>query len=117
MLDINQLRRDLDGVLARLETRKSPRPLLDREGFVALESEELTITHLRGVIDRSGMTQPDDAMTPDDQTLECVERRHIAHVLILTNGHRTEAARILGITRTTLYKKMYEYGLDKVGNA
>lgn len=92
------------------------RSVLEEAFFVALESEELTITHLRGVIDRSGMTQPDDAMTPDDQTLECVERRHIAHVLMLTSGHRTEAARILGITRTTLYKKMYEYGLDKVGN-
>jgi seryl-tRNA synthetase len=43
MLDINQLRRDLDGVIARLETRKSPQPFLDRERFVALEAERKTI--------------------------------------------------------------------------
>jgi seryl-tRNA synthetase len=43
MLDINQLRRDLDGVIARLETRKAPQPFLDRERFVALEAERKTI--------------------------------------------------------------------------
>jgi seryl-tRNA synthetase len=43
MLDINQLRRDLDGVIARLETRQSPQPLLDREQFSALESERKRI--------------------------------------------------------------------------
>ena len=39
MLDINQLRRDLPGVVARLETRKSPQPFLDVAKFSALESE------------------------------------------------------------------------------
>ncbi len=43
MLDINLLRRDLDGVVARLETRKSPQPYLDRERFVALEAERKKI--------------------------------------------------------------------------
>jgi len=39
MLDINQLRRDLDAVVRRLETRKSPQPFLDVAAFKALESE------------------------------------------------------------------------------
>ena len=39
MLDINLLRRDLDGVIARLDTRKEPQPLLDRARFSALEGE------------------------------------------------------------------------------
>ncbi|MBP8143773.1 MAG: serine--tRNA ligase [Inhella sp.] len=39
MLDINQLRRDLPGVIARLEARKSPQPFLDVERFQALESD------------------------------------------------------------------------------
>ena len=43
MLDINLLRRDLDGVIARLETRKSPQPFLDRERFAALEAERKRI--------------------------------------------------------------------------
>jgi seryl-tRNA synthetase len=43
MLDINQLRRDLDGVIVRLETRKTPQPFLDRERFSALEAERKRI--------------------------------------------------------------------------
>jgi seryl-tRNA synthetase len=39
MLDIAQLRRDLTGVIARLERRKSPQPLLDVARFSALEAE------------------------------------------------------------------------------
>lgn len=43
MLDINLLRRDLDGVIARLEARKTPQPFLDRERFAALEAERKKI--------------------------------------------------------------------------
>ncbi|MCW5657482.1 MAG: serine--tRNA ligase [Burkholderiaceae bacterium] len=39
MLDIAQLRRDLPGVIARLERRKSPQPFLDVARFTALEAE------------------------------------------------------------------------------
>ncbi|HEV7914319.1 MAG TPA: serine--tRNA ligase, partial [Albitalea sp.] len=43
MLDINLLRRDLPGVIARLETRKSPQPFLDVDRFQTLESERKSI--------------------------------------------------------------------------
>jgi seryl-tRNA synthetase len=39
MLDITQLRRDLDGVIAKLQTRKTPQEFLNREQFIALEAE------------------------------------------------------------------------------
>jgi seryl-tRNA synthetase len=39
MLDINQLRRDLDHVVARLQTRKTPQPFLDVARFSTLEAE------------------------------------------------------------------------------
>ncbi|GAP38027.1 serine--tRNA ligase [Piscinibacter sakaiensis] len=39
MLDINLLRKDLDGVVATLERRKSPQPFLDVARFQSLESE------------------------------------------------------------------------------
>ncbi len=39
MLDINLLRRDLDSVVARLDTRKTPQPFLDVARFSALEAE------------------------------------------------------------------------------
>jgi len=43
MLDINLLKRDLDGVVARLETRKRPQPFLDVERFRALEADRKAI--------------------------------------------------------------------------
>jgi seryl-tRNA synthetase len=43
MLDILQLRKDLDAVVARLDTRKSPQPYLDVAAYQALESERKTL--------------------------------------------------------------------------
>ena len=43
MLDIVQLRKDLDAVIARLETRKQPQAFLDVEAFRALEAERKTL--------------------------------------------------------------------------
>ncbi|MEZ7827871.1 MAG: serine--tRNA ligase [Brachymonas denitrificans] len=43
MLDILLLRKDLDNVVARLQTRKSPQPWLDVAAFTALEAERKTI--------------------------------------------------------------------------
>jgi seryl-tRNA synthetase len=43
MLDINLLRRDLDGVVAQLEKRKSPQAFLDRDRYAALEAERKQI--------------------------------------------------------------------------
>ena len=43
MLDIALLRKDLDGVIARLETRKKPQPYLDAAAFRALENERKTL--------------------------------------------------------------------------
>ena len=43
MLDPILLRKDLDGVLARLKTRKDPQPFLDESAFRALEAERKTI--------------------------------------------------------------------------
>lgn len=43
--------------------------------------------------------------------LESIERHHIARVLQFTNGNKTEAARLLKIGLTTLYRKIEEYHL------
>jgi len=43
MLDILQLRKDLDAVIARLQTRKNPQAFLDVDAFRALESERKTL--------------------------------------------------------------------------
>ncbi len=43
MLDINLLRRELDQVVAGLQTRKTPQPFLDVAAFTALEAERKTL--------------------------------------------------------------------------
>jgi len=42
-------------------------------------------------------------------SLEDVERRHIEHILATVDGNRQQAARILGIDRTTLYRKLQRF--------
>ncbi len=44
-------------------------------------------------------------------TLEELERDHVDLVLRACDGQRTEAARVLGIDRKTLYRKMKRFGL------
>jgi DNA-binding NtrC family response regulator len=48
-------------------------------------------------------------------SLEEVEKRHVAAVLGHTAGNVSQAARILGIDRVTLYNKMRKYGIRRDG--
>jgi len=49
----------------------------------------------------------------DDGTLESIERHTILQALERTSCHRTEAARLLGITRRTLGYRIKKYGLER----
>jgi two-component system response regulator AtoC len=46
------------------------------------------------------------------QTIEIVERRQIRRALDLAGGNRSSAAVMLGISRTTLWEKMKQYGIE-----
>lgn len=89
------------------------------------------IRELRNVIERSLIVCEGDCLCMDDLPLEiqnshyeqsedtspagfelsAMERRHIARVLQYTKGNKTEAARLLKIGLTTLYRKIEEYKL------
>ena len=45
-------------------------------------------------------------------TLDELERAHILRVLELCENQKTKAAALLGINRTTLWKKLRQYGLE-----
>ncbi|WP_320171164.1 sigma-54 dependent transcriptional regulator [Maridesulfovibrio sp.] len=47
------------------------------------------------------------------RTLEEVERHHIEKVLMATNRNKTQAAKILGIDRVSLWRKMKRLGLER----
>ena len=64
--------------------------------------ESSSIGRVRGLMDRS--TRP----------LADVEREHIYRVVKKTDGNRTRAAEILGITRQTLITKLKQYGHPSV---
>lgn len=50
--------------------------------------------------------------SPGSFELSAMERRHIARVLEYTKGNKTEAARLLKIGLTTLYRKIEEYKIS-----
>ncbi|CUS88877.1 regulatory protein, Fis family [Candidatus Kryptonium thompsonii] len=50
-------------------------------------------------------------------TLEELEKRYILKVLQETGWHKSNAAKILGIDRRTLYRKIEEYKLEEPENA
>lgn len=47
------------------------------------------------------------------RTLEQVEKNHIRNILKMTNGNKTRAANILGISFATLWRKLKSYNLDQ----
>ncbi len=70
---------------------------------------------------RAGMdarrTSPIEQLTRTElePLLAEVEREHISTVLEACNGNRTEAARLLGLTRPKLYRRLEQLGLERSG--
>jgi len=48
----------------------------------------------------------------EDLSLQALEKAHISRVIRETDGNRSQAARLLGVNRTTLYNKLRRYGLS-----
>jgi two-component system response regulator HydG len=57
-------------------------------------------------------TQPSERSEEIDGSLDDIERAAIEKALSKTNGNKSEAARLLGINRRTLYNKLSKYGLE-----
>jgi ActR/RegA family two-component response regulator len=69
------------------------------EGAVSLAEKEIDAELVRSLL---GSPSP---ASPEPLDLAAVERRHIARILKLTAGNKTEAARLLGLDRKTLQRK------------
>ena len=88
------------------------RNLLERVIILADGAETIRAHHLPPEL-RNGAGIPAENGGP--VSLEDVERRHIARMLERTGGNRSRTARLLGISRATLYDKLERYDLKEVG--
>ena len=92
------------------------------------------VRELRNVLERGAVVAQGDLIKPADlglapaparapganapgepASLEDVEKRHISDVLSHTAGNVSQAARLLGIDRVTLYNKIRKYQLRRDG--
>lgn len=101
-----------------------------KDALQHLEANEWkgNIRELKNIIERAVILENSDYLTTevlpyDIQTglhlsinsfdLAAMEKQHIHKVLAFAKGNKTEAARLLNIGLTTLYRKMEEYGIPK----
>jgi transcriptional regulator with PAS, ATPase and Fis domain len=105
---------------------------LSREALEALQAHDWpgNVRELRNALERAVVVAPGNVIEARDlglqpavalapggvalrSSLEDVERAHIAAVLGDTGFNVSQAARVLGIDRVTLYNKIRKYGLRK----
>ncbi len=104
-----------------------PVPVLQEEYLEALQQYHWpgNIRELKNIIERSVILSDEKQLTLKNLPIELqtrsdspsfssynlagIEAAHIQKVLQHTNGNKTEAAKLLGIGLTTLYRKMEEY--------
>jgi two-component system NtrC family response regulator len=82
--------------------------IIERAVILA-DSSELTLENLPLELQAANFNPQKTLSTFD---LSSVEKSHIQKVLLYTKGNKTEAAKLLNIGLTTLYRKIEEYGLS-----
>jgi two-component system, NtrC family, response regulator len=106
-----------------------PVPVLQKEYLEVLQHYNWpgNIRELKNIIERSVILNDEQQLTIKNLPVELqaahpqslhsafelagAEKLHIQKVLTYTNGNKTEAARLMGIGLTTLYRKIEEYHL------
>lgn len=131
--DILPLARHFIGEAAKM--MNMPHPELDRRCCELIEQYAWpgNVRELRNVMERALILSGGEAIVPahlpkeigrettetvpvgDDEVLSLaeIEKRHIRRVMNASRGNKTQAARILGITRLTLRTRIAEYGWDE----
>jgi DNA-binding NtrC family response regulator len=108
-----------DAALAHLAAQPWPGNVRELENAI----ERAVILAAGDVLDVGDVAGPRGASTATSATfatftgdhvptLDELERAHILRVLELCDGQKTKAAQMLGINRTTLWKKLRQYGLE-----
>lgn len=114
-----------DWLLDKLKEHLWPGNVRELEGFVeryAALGEEDVVNHttFRHLLAKLWRNEPTDRLSAGSQVLmlklghmEEMERQIIEQAISMVNGGKTELARVLGLSRTTLWKKLKK--IDKTG--
>jgi len=78
-------------------------PITDEDGKRYLGEE---IVQTSGILDAA-----------EDNSIQSIEARYIAQLLVEHHGHRRKVAEILKVTERTLYRKLVNYNLTNVGKS
>ena len=110
--NVRELKHCIDRLIAlhsegALAMRDLPSALIEHRAVQGLENLSIAVAPDRD-------TLPDYSMVPKSPVISLPdnERQTIARALKATNGERAKAARMLEIGRTTLYRKMKQYGIE-----
>lgn len=118
-----------------LEQQRSINPRISR---ISPQGEQLltgysypgNVRELQNIIERAMILETGDELTPHSLliggqplqvtgtpqqavSMDAAEREHILKVLKQCNGRKLEAAGLLGINKTTLWRKMKRYGIEE----
>jgi DNA-binding NtrC family response regulator/ligand-binding sensor domain-containing protein len=121
----------VDTFLTQTPRAGRPAPQMGRDALEALMRYPWpgNVRELKAIIERALVQAVDDVIRLEDLPPEIFsgrepareqerlpagasERDRLIAALRMTGGNRKEAARLLGIGRTTLYRRLVEYGLD-----
>jgi DNA-binding NtrC family response regulator len=119
----------VDHILERVGTAlEIPVPRVSPDGLAALMTHAWpgNVREMENCLMRAAVVAPSDVIRPDHlsllksrddatpvlQSLEDVEREHIARVLRATGGHKSKAAEILQLSRSRLNRMLHRYGLE-----
>lgn len=109
--DITTIRKDALDLLVSYHWPGNIRELINviEYTFVICPEGEITPKHLP----HQFQIQPQHLTGPDSQQMSSPQnqRQRLLHVLNETNGNKTEAAKILGVSRVTLWKHLKKYNI------
>ncbi|MBD2769432.1 sigma-54-dependent Fis family transcriptional regulator [Hymenobacter sp. BT664] len=85
--------------------------VLERASILTPVDQPLTVEGLPHELQLFALVGSPASSAQDERSLRSAEKQHIQRILLECGGNKTEAARVLGIAITTLYRKIQEYGL------
>jgi DNA-binding NtrC family response regulator len=86
-----------------------------QEALVTTDLDFIVLDARLSRLDRPALQEAvNPTLSGPPDSLEDAERRHIALTLRYTKGNRRQAARLLGIARSTMLSKLRKYGLEDV---